>query len=109
MEKKKTYITRIKEWLKSTWKSFRRWWFYNSEILVVLSVIIGCAALIIFSIYSIMRYYECHYDYCIKAGGTIYWVNENDIKMENGIITFKENCNEVRLGTYQLQDNRKLR
>ena len=116
MEKKKSYIVKIKsyivaiiEWLKETWKSFRSWWFYNSEILGVLSVFIGGAFLLIFAIHSIIRYHEYHYDYRIKSGGTTYWVNENDIKIENGIITFKEDGNEVRLGTYELQDNRKLR
>lgn len=109
MEKKKSYIGRIKEWGKESWKSFRRWWFYNSEILGILSIFIGGPALLFFAIYSIMRYYEYHYDYRINAGGTVYWVNENEIKIENGIITFKEDGNEVRLGTYELQDNRKLR
>ena len=32
-----------------------------------------------------------------------------DIEVENGIITFKNDGNEVRLSTYELQDNRKLR
>ena len=109
MEKKKTYITRTKEWLKETWKSFRRWWFYNSEILGVLAIFIGGASLLIFALYSIMHYYECNYDYRIKVNGTSYWVNEGEIKIENGIITFKNDGNEVRLSTYELQDNRKLR
>ena len=109
MEKKKTYITRTKEWLKETWKSFRRWWFYNSEILGVLAIFIGGASLLIFAMYSIMHYYECNYDYRIKVNGTSYWVNEDEIKIENGIITFKNDGNEVSLSTYELQDNRKLR
>lgn len=109
MEKKKTYITSIKEWLKDTWKFFRRWWFYNSEMLGVLAIFIGGASLLIFAMYSIMHYYECNYDYRIKVNGTSYWVNENEIKIENGIITFKNDGNEVRLSTYELQDNRKLR
>ena len=109
MEKKKTYINRAKEWLKETWNSFRRWWFYNSEILGVLAIFIGGASLLIFAMYSIMRYHECNYDYHIKVNGTSYWVNEDEIKIENGIITFKNDGNEVRLSTYELQDNRKLR
>ena len=109
MEEKKTYITRTKEWLKEWWKSFRRWWFYNSEILGVLSVFIGGAGLLIFAMYSIIHYYECNYDYHIKVNGTSYWVNEDEIKIENGIITFKNDGNEVRLSTYELQDNRNLR
>ena len=56
-----------------------------------------------------MHYYECNYDYRIKVNGTSYWVNEGEIKIENGIITFKNDGNEVRLSTYELQDNRKLR
>ena len=59
--------------------------------------------------YSIIHYYECNYDYHIKVNGTSYWVNEDEIKFENGIITFKNDGNEVRLSTYELQDNRKLR
>lgn len=109
MEKKKTYIISIKEWLREWWKLFRRWWFYNSDMLGVLAIFIGGASLLIFAMYSIMRYHECNYDYRIKVNGTSYWVNEDEIKIENGIITFKNDGNEVRLSTYELQDNRKLR
>lgn len=109
MEKKKTYINRTKEWLKETWNSFCRWWFYNSDILGVLAIFIGGASILIFTFWGIMYYYECNYDYHIKVNGTSYWVNEDEIKFENGIITFKNDGNEVRLSTYELQDNRKLR
>lgn len=109
MEKKKSYIDRIKEWFKELWKSFRGWWFYNSDILGVLAIFIGGASILIFTFWGIMHYYECNYDYHIKVNGTSYWVNEDEIKIENGIITFKNDGNEVRLSTYELQDNRKLR
>lgn len=109
MEEKKTYLSEIKDWFKIRRKSFKRWWFYNSDMLGVLAVFIGGASLLIFVMYSIIRYHECNYDYCIKVNGTSYWVNEDEIKFENGIITFKNDGNEVRLSTYELQDNRKLR
>ena len=109
MEEKKSYISKTKEWFKIRRKSFKRWWFYNSEMLGVLAIFIGGASLLIFAMYSIMHYYECNYDYRIKVNGTSYWVNEDEIKIENGIITFKNDGNEVRLSTYELQDNRKLR
>lgn len=109
MEEKKSYISKTKEWFKIRRKSFKRWWFYNSEMIGVLAIFIGGASLLIFAMYSIMHYYECNYDYRIKVNGTSYWVNEDEIKFENGIITFKNDGNEVRLSTYELQDNRKLR
>ena len=109
MEEKKSYLRKMKEWFKNSWKSFKRWWFYNSEILGVLAIFIGGASILIFMFCGIMHYYECNYDYRIKVNGTSYWVNEDEIKIENGIITFKNDGNEVRLSTYELQDNRKLK
>ena len=109
MEEKKSYLVKAKEWFKNSWKSVKQWWFYNSEILGVLAFFIGGASILIFSIWGIIHYYECNYDYCIKAGGKSYWVNEDEIRLENGIITLKEDGIEVRLSTYELRNNRKLR
>lgn len=109
MEEKKSYLIKTKEWLKDTWWSIKRWWFYNSDILGVLAIFIGGASVLIFVFWGIMYYYECNYDYRIKSGGTSYWVNEDEIKIENGIITFKKDGNEVRLSTYEIQDNRSRR
>lgn len=106
-EKEKTFFEKTKELLKEKRDDISRWWFYNNEIIGCLSIIVGLAGILIFLVYSIFSYYENNYNYCIKSGGKLYWVNE--MKLENGIITFQYDGREVRLSSYELQDNRKIR
>lgn len=107
MKKEKTLFEKTKELLKEKRDDISRWWFYNNEIIGCLSIFVGLAGILIFLVYSIFSDYENHYNYCIKSGGKVYWVNE--MKLENGIITFQYDGKEVRLSSYELQDNKKIR
>lgn len=107
IEKEKTLFEKTKELLKEKRDDISRWWFYNKEIIGCLSIIVGLAGILIFLVSCIFSYCGNHYNYCIKSGGKLYWVNE--MKLENGIITFQYEGREVRLSTYELQDNRKIR
>lgn len=106
-EKEKTVFEKTKELLKEKLDDISQWWFYNKDIIGCLSFLVGLAGILIFLVFSIFSYYENHYNYCIKSGGKVYWVNE--MKLENGIITFQYDGKEVRLSSYELQDNKKIR